>query len=78
MRAPSGHFIPARDYKLTTNSTRFFVRASGPGVAVLTETFIADDFRATLSGQRVPYFRVNHAFKGVAIPSAGEWTVTFE
>jgi hypothetical protein len=78
MRAPSGHFIPARDYKLTTNSTRFFVRASGPGVAVLTETFIADDFRATLNGQRVPYFRVNHAFKGVAIPSAGEWTVTFE
>ena len=23
----------------------------------------------------MPYFRVNHAFKAVAIPSAGEWTI---
>jgi hypothetical protein len=78
MRAPSGQFMPARGYKLTSNTTSFLVSASRPGVAVLTETFIADDFRATLNGQRVPYFRVNHAFKGVAVPSAGEWTVTFE
>jgi hypothetical protein len=38
---------------------------------------MADDFVATLNGQRTPYFRVNHAFKGVAIPSAGDWTIEF-
>ena len=78
LRAASHQFVAAIRYKLTTNTTSFSVRASGPGVAVLTETFIPDDFRATLNGQPVPYFRVNHAFKGIAIPSAGEWNVTFE
>ena len=46
-------------------------------MAVLTENYLKDDFRATLNGQPVPYFRVNHAFKGVRIPSAGVWDVTF-
>jgi hypothetical protein len=75
---PSGNLIGAQRYELTVNSTSFVVCASGPGVAVLTETFLPDDFRATLNGQRVPYFRVNHAFKGVVIPSAGDWEVKFE
>ena len=26
----------------------------------------------------MPYFRVNHAFKAVTIPSAGDWVVRFE
>lgn len=73
-----GTGIPARGYTLSTNSTRFTVRATGAGVAVLGETFLPDDFRATLNGRRVDYFRVNHVFKGVMIPSAGEWTVAFE
>jgi hypothetical protein len=63
---------------LTGNTTSFVVRSAGPGVAVLTETFLPDDFRVTLNGRRVPYFRVNHAFKAVAIPSAGDWAVKFE
>jgi hypothetical protein len=63
---------------LTGNATSFVVRSAGPGVAVLTETFLPDDFRVTLNGRRVPYFRVNHAFKAVAIPSAGDWVVKFE
>ena len=46
-------------------------------MAVLTESYLKDDFRATLNGKAVPYFRVNHAFKGVSIPSAGVWDVTF-
>jgi hypothetical protein len=54
------------------------VRAPKAGVAVLSETFLPNDFRATLNGRRVRYFRVNHAFKAVRIPSAGEWYVTFE
>jgi hypothetical protein len=78
LRASAGNSIPARGYILTGNTTSFVVRASRPGLAVLTETFLPDDFRATLNGRRVPYFRVNHAFKAVAIPSSGDWTVKFE
>ena len=75
---PTGRVIPAVGYNLTANTTSFTVRADGPGVAVLTETFLPDDFQATLNGAPVPYFRVNHAFKGVVIPSAGVWRVKFE
>jgi hypothetical protein len=67
----------ATNYKLTANRTSFRVRASGPGVAVLTEAWMANDFVATLNGVPVPYFRVNHAFKGVRIPAAGDWAVEF-
>jgi hypothetical protein len=76
--APSGLMIPAQSYSLTTNTTRFHLNAPSAGVAVLTETYLPDDFRATLNGQRVPYFRVNQAFKAVRIPAAGEWDVMFE
>lgn len=68
---------PATDYHLTSNDTTFTVDATGPGVAVLSETYYADDFKVTVDGQPSPYFRVNHAFKGVAIPSAGRHVVTF-
>jgi hypothetical protein len=74
----SGRPIPATGYRLSSNTTDFIVRATGSGVAVLTESYLSDDFRATLNGRRVQYFRVNHAFKGVAIPSAGDWHVKFE
>lgn len=67
----------ATDYILRANSTSFRIRANSAGVAVLTESYLKDDFRATLNGTPVPYFRVNHAFKGVSIPSAGVWDVTF-
>jgi hypothetical protein len=69
---------PARDYRLTVNRTSFCVDAPGPGVAALSEAFVDRDFVATLNGVPVPYFRVNHLFKGVVIPAAGEWTVEFE
>jgi hypothetical protein len=78
LRAATVNSIPAGGYKVTGNTTSFVVSATGPGVVVLTEAFLLDDFRATLNGKRVPYFRVNHAFKAVAIPSAGEWAVKFE
>lgn len=72
-----GTVVPATNYRLTSNRTRFRIQAPTSGVAVLTESWMADDFVATLNGRRTPYFRVNHAFKGVAIPSAGDWTVEF-
>jgi hypothetical protein len=68
---------PATDYKFTANNTTFVVDAPGPGVAVLTEAYYDRDFEVTVDGQRVPYFRVNHAFKGVALPTAGRHMIIF-
>jgi hypothetical protein len=45
---------------------------------VLGEAFLPDDFRSTLNGASVDYFRVNHVFKAIVIPSAGDWTIRFE
>ena len=67
----------ATNYKLTGNRTSFRVHASGAGVAVLSEAWMAKDFVATLNGAGTRYFRVNHAFKGVRIPAAGDWTIEF-
>jgi hypothetical protein len=77
VQSGAGTVVAATNYRLTTNRTRFRIQAPAPGVAVLTESWTADDFVATLNGQRTPYFRVNHAFRGVAIPTAGEWTIEF-
>jgi hypothetical protein len=74
---PFGATIPARDYALTVNTSRFTVVTPGAGLAVLVETFLPGEFHATLNGAPVSYFRVNHAFKGVVIPAAGKWTVEF-
>jgi len=68
---------PATDYRLTTNNTSFVVDAPGPGIAVLTEAYYEYDFQVTVDGKPASYFRVNHAFKGVAIPTAGRHEVTF-
>lgn len=68
---------PATNLRLTSNNTSFAVEASGPGVVVLTEAFYPDDFQVTLNGQRVPFFRVNHAFKGISIPAAGHYEISF-
>ena len=70
--------VRAAQYRLTVNTTSFVVTTGGPGVAVLSESFLPDDFEARLNGRRVEYFRVNHAFKAVKIPSAGDWRVEFE
>jgi hypothetical protein len=75
--APSGVTVPARDYRLTVNTSRFTIAAPRAGVAILGETYLPGEFRATLNQTPVPFFRVNHAFKAVTIPAAGEWTVEF-
>ena len=62
---------PARNYRLTTNTTAFDIEASGPGLVALSEAWLPHDFRVTLNGKRVHYLRLNHAFKGVFIPTAG-------
>jgi len=68
---------PATDYVLTNNTTSFTVEATGPGVIVLHEAWLNGDFRVTVNGQRARYFRVNHAFKGVAVDQAGTYRVRF-
>jgi hypothetical protein len=68
---------PANDYRLRNNSTSFRVEASGPGVIALTETYVDEDIRVTLNGQPARSFRVNEAFRGVAVEKAGVYEVTF-
>jgi hypothetical protein len=68
----------ATNYRLTTNTTSFTVSAPGPGFIVLTEAYEKDNFRATLNGRPAPYLRVNHAFKGLYVDSAGTYEVRFE
>jgi hypothetical protein len=67
----------ATGYRLTANNTSFTVEAPGPGIAVLTEAYYEHDFRVTVDGRPAPYFRINHAFKGVAIETAGRHEITF-
>jgi hypothetical protein len=69
--------IPARDYLLTNNTTTFTINAPAPGVAVLTEAYVRGDFRVTLNGAPVDYFRVNHAFRGVQIRGPGKYVVSY-
>ncbi len=74
----AGRAVPADHYVLTSNTTSFRVRADTEGIAVLGETYLPDEFIATLNGTEVPYFRVNHVFKAVRIPGPGEWEIRFE
>jgi len=68
---------PARNYRLTTNTTAFDIEATGPGLVALSEAWLPHDFRVTLNGKRVHYLRLNHAFKGVFIPAAGHHQLEF-
>lgn len=70
--------VRAKQYDLRTNRTSFTLVAPSRGVAVLHEAWLAGDFTATLDGKPVPYWRINHAFKGVLIPSAGVHRIVFE
>lgn len=76
--APVRPSVPAHGYRLTSNTTTFTIDAPARGVAVLTETFEAGNYRVTVNGESSPYVRVNHAFCGVPIPEAGRFVVRFE
>jgi hypothetical protein len=68
----------ARDYHLTTNTTSFTVDATGPGFIVLTESYERGNFQVSVNGKRVPYVRINHAFKGVYVDGPGTYLVSFD
>jgi hypothetical protein len=68
---------PATDYIFTSNTTSFKVNATGPGVIVLTEAYVPGDFQVRVNGKPANYFRVNSAFKGLFVPEAGDYDVSF-
>jgi len=72
-----GQVMPATDYVLTGNKTSFRIQAPAPGVVVLTEAYVPDDFQVVVNGKRQDYFRVNSAFKGIFLAHAGTYTVSF-
>jgi uncharacterized membrane protein YfhO len=37
-----------------------------------------DDFEATVNGRPAPVVRLNHAFKGVVVPAAGDYRIAFK
>lgn len=69
--------VPAKQYSLTNNSTRFSVNATGPGLIVLNEAYYPGDFLVEFNGVMVDYVRVNHAFKGVWVNESGNYDVCF-
>ena len=62
---------PASGYRLTENSTSFEVLAPGPGVVVLSEVWWPGYPHAEMDGRSVRLVRLNHAFEGLVIESAG-------
>jgi len=71
------HIVAAQNYRLTANQTHFTIQAPGPGVVVLTEAYMPGDFIVKINGSRAEYFRVNHAFRGVKIPQAGAYEISY-
>jgi hypothetical protein len=67
----------ATDYALTANSTSFTVTATGPGFIVLSEAYEEGNFRVSVNGRDAPYLRINQAFKGVYVDSAGTYLIRF-
>ena len=76
-RSLSGQVMPATDYVLTGNKTSFRIQAPAPGIVVLTEAYVPEDFQVIVNGKRQDYFRVNSAFKGIFLAHGGTYTVSF-
>lgn len=72
-----GQVVPATDYVLSGNKTSFRIQAPAPGVVVLTEAYVPEDFQVFVNGKRENYFRVNSAFKGIVLDHEGAYTVSF-
>jgi hypothetical protein len=69
--------IPAKEYRLTNNSTRFTVEVTDPGLIVLGETYYPGDFIARLNDEKVDYVQVNEASKGIWVSKPGKYDVNF-
>jgi hypothetical protein len=69
--------IPARRVVLLPNATRIQIDAPSAGLAVLHEAWLDGDLEVTRNGAPAPALRVNHAFAGVVLPTAGLWELEF-
>jgi hypothetical protein len=68
---------PARRVDLRPNATRVQIDAPAAGLAVLHEAWLDGDLEVTRNGAPAPVLRVNHAFAGVVLPTAGLWELEF-
>ncbi len=68
---------PARRVVLSSNATRVQIEAPAAGLAVLHEAWLDGDLEVTRNGAPAPVLRVNHAFAGVVLPTAGLWELEF-
>ena len=48
-----------------------------PEVIVLTEAYVSHGFQFRVNRKPAHYFRVNSAFRGILVPGAGDYTVSF-
>jgi hypothetical protein len=69
--------VEATDYRLTPNTTSFRVNAGAPGIVVLGEAFEHGNYAVTVNGENAEPLRVNHAFLGVLVNSAGPHAIVF-
>jgi hypothetical protein len=69
--------LAAQNYELTSNSTSFRVEAPSSGVVVLSEVNIPGDVHVQINHQSGKVFNVNHTFRGVEIPKAGDYEIIF-
>ena len=70
--------VPATGYHLGNHTTAFRVHATGPGVAALLEGYQdSPNVRVEVNGQPAACFRVDEAFAGVYLPTAGNYEVSF-
>ena len=67
--------VPGTNYRLTNHRTFFEVTAPAAGVIVLMEPFVDGDIVAEIDGRPVPVWRVNHAFRGMAVDRPGTYRV---
>jgi len=68
--------VPADHYRLTENTTSFFIQAPGPGLVVLTEAWWPHYAHAEIDGRKAAVLRLNHAFEGLVIDTAGPHQVS--
>jgi hypothetical protein len=74
--AGKGLVVPAVDYRLTEGTTAFTVHSPGPGVVVIGEAWWPGYPHARIDGTEAGVFRVNHAFEGILVKSAGSHRIS--
>jgi hypothetical protein len=69
--------VPAFGYRMTENSTSFSIHAPSAGFVALTEVNIPGDVHVTVNGQNAEVITVNHVFRGLKLPKAGIYEISF-